>query len=89
LTPLYGKALKRMLLGEAERVGGAVGGARVEDGLGEGEWLGGVDEEELELEMVVWRCACVVSVEGGGGRWLVFVGEKTLARQRKHSPVPK
>jgi hypothetical protein len=39
---------------------------------------------------VVIRCACVVSAEGGRGR-LVRSGSEgsTVARQRKHSPLPK
>lgn len=38
--------------------------------------------------MVVLRVMFVVSAEGGGGRCWRDVGERKLARQRKHSPVP-
>ena len=43
------------------------------------------------VPIVVLRWRLVVSVEGGGGRFcrLEMEGERMLARQRKHSPVPK
>lgn len=50
----------------------------------------GESREDAALEIVVLRCRFVVSVEGGGGRWLGSVAEERVeARQRKHSPVPK
>jgi hypothetical protein len=58
-----------------------VSGARVFGLRGRG--LDGVMERE------VFRCIFVVSAEGGSGRWLKSAWEKTDARQRKHSPVPK
>lgn len=79
--PEYGNALKRTCEGEVGRVGGAVGGARVFGLRGRG--LDGVRLRE------VCRCMFVVSAEGGRGRWLMSAWEKTDARQRKHSPVPK
>ncbi len=49
--------------------------------------LGGPRGVEL---MVVLRTACVVSAEGGGGRFVgMEAGVRMEARQRKHSPVPK
>jgi len=43
------------------------------------------------VPIVVLRWRLVVSVEGGGGGFcrLEMEGERMLARQRKHSPVPK
>lgn len=39
--------------------------------------------------IVVLRAATlVVSAEGGRGRWASDEGERKVARQRKHSPVP-
>lgn len=36
------------------------------------------------------RTACVVSAEGGGGRFVgIELAVRMDARQRKHSPVPK
>lgn len=81
--PEYGNALKRTCEGEVGRVGGAVGGARVFGLRGLGLGLGDARLRE------VFRCMFVVSAEGGRGSWLRSVWEKTDARQRKHSPVPK
>lgn len=81
MTPEYGNALKRICEGEVGRVGGAVGGARV-FGLC-GRVFDGVIERDVFL------CMFVVSAEGGSGRWSILACEKTDARQRKHSPVPK
>ena len=52
----------------------------------------GEAREEVDEPSVVLRCRFVVSVEGGGGseeRFGMAVGESVVARQRKHSPVPK
>lgn len=51
-----------------------------------------VDVWEVVLAIVVLRCIFVVSALGGGGRVIGKrgeEGERMLARQRKHSPVPK
>ena len=56
-------------------------------------WVGlGEAREEVEEPSVVLRCRFVVSAEGGGGseeRFGMAVGDSIVARQRKHSPVPK
>ncbi len=47
-----------------------------------------VEEDAAPIVVLRWRF--VVSAEGGGGRFVGrAVGERTEARQRKHSPVPK
>lgn len=43
----------------------------------------------VEVEIVVLRAMLVVSAEGGGGRFVGKEADNMLARQRKHSPVPK
>jgi len=43
----------------------------------------------LEEDIVVLRVMFVVSVDGGGGRFVGKEEERVEARQRKHSPVPK
>lgn len=59
----------------------------------DGAWMlvvGERGEGELIVPMVVVRCACVVSADGGGGRFCMMAeGLRIAARQRKHSPVPK
>lgn len=58
-----------------------LGGAR------EGVDAVGESKERLEPEIVVLRWECVVSAEGGGGRF-ICAAERKEARHRKHSPVP-
>lgn len=50
--------------------------------------LDGLGEEGSGVPIVVVRCILVVSAEGGGGRCCSEDGERTVALQRKHSPVP-